>query len=323
MRKGEWEKLLEVRGHFASEFRKHSIWNYDSAMRYLERYNRLKKVDGWMDWDGDRAVDYIAWLRTQGVGDRWLRKIAELGFRLIETLQMLDPDSVSPAFYVPRAHLPVLSPTYRTDDGPRPDDIQRILEAALKEAIATVKVTTASDLVPFGVLLAIRTGMNADSLYNLDRECLAPIGADFHLIWSKPRAGRELRQRYSIEPWGVVEIVRRLQSLTTGRLLFTAPGARGGHGIHSFEPGLSEFCVRHGLRRFQLKDLRPAIASWIYQLSGGDIFEVRDFLGHKDVQTTLLYLHEWVVRPQQEQALAEGQAAMFEKWGIPRKEQNR
>jgi hypothetical protein len=161
--------------------RPHTVWNYDAALRLLEKFNRARKVEAWTDWDGDRAIDFVGWLRSRRMSDSWLRSAAEMSFRLIEALQILDPASVSPEFYAPKAHLPVLSPAYRDDDGLRPDILQRILAAALKETSVVKRVSELRDLAPFGVLLAILTGINADSLYGLERECLVPADGDYYV----------------------------------------------------------------------------------------------------------------------------------------------
>lgn len=319
----EWDKLLMIRDHCMHGLKRGSVINYSSALKYLKRFNRSRKITSWRQWDGERAVDYVGWLRTQDIGDSWLRSVAEMTFRLIEALQIMDADAVSPDFFIPYAYLPVVSRTYREDDGLRPDVLEKILAATLKEVPVIEKITSLRDLVPFAVLLAMRTGMNADSLYALERDCLVPIEDDFYLIWNKARAGGELRQRHHVEPWGALAVVQRLQTFTGGEFLFSVPALKGNRRIRTLEPDLTAFCLQYGLPQFKLRTMRPAVASWIYKLSNGSAIKVQEFLGHRNIQTTLLYLHEWVVRPQQERALAEGQAAMFERWGISREDQNK
>ena len=78
--------------------------------------------------------------------------------------------------------------------------------------------TSAQQLIPFMVLIAARTGMNAYSLYGLERDCLTPHELDeglFYCVWDKPRAGKQQRQIHRIDQHkqtGVVELIRFMRT---------------------------------------------------------------------------------------------------------------
>jgi integrase len=270
-----------------------------------------------MQWDWEVAVDFAERLQRRGLKAISVRSAASRAFRLVECLRTLDPAAVGPNFCVPSARLPQVENRYRAENGLTPAVLEKMLGACLLEIRDTAAVTGLRDLTPFAVYIAVRTGMNAGSLYALERDCLIPAGDDFMLVWNKPRAGGELGQRHGAKPWGVVDIIRRLQGLTNGPRLFSLPDRPI---IDSLEPGLSEFRLAHGFPQFAMADLRPAAATWLYEISGGSVSRVQLFLGHGSMDTTLRYLHEWAVRPMQAKAVASAHAGMCARWGMPRED---
>ena len=56
-----------------------------------------------------------------------------------------------------------------------------------------------------------------------------------------------------------------------------------------FDKAVTTFVEKTGKERFQLRDLRRT-AAWKVWDKTKDVLLVRDFLGHKDVKTTQIYL---------------------------------
>ena len=316
----EWGKLERACGHLTSGTRPATRERYQQALRRLRRFNEERGIVSWKEWDGQTAIGFIEWMEKGKRKAGSVRDEASTVFRTLSALKALEPEVMHPDFFAPRAYLPQVETTFRDDKGLRPDVLKAMLRACFSEIDNTKAVGSLRALVPFAVAIAIRTGMNAGSLYSLRRDCLTPVDEGYNLVWDKPRSGGELRQWHAVEPLGVVEIVRKLQVLTAGATLFSAPSRGEWRSVSSFEPALSEFRRDYGFPPFALSDLRSAVATLIFELEDGAVTKVQRFLGHRGVNTTLRYLHEWAVRPQQARALRTAHARACARWGFKGKE---
>ena len=89
--------------------------------------------------------------------------------------------------------------------------------------------TRAEQLIPFVIMIAARTGINADALYSLERDCLVPHEFDddlFYCVWDKPRASKQQKQLHRVDrrkQMGVVELIQFLQQYTEPLALQAGP----------------------------------------------------------------------------------------------------
>lgn len=188
------------------------------------------------------------------------------------------------------------------------------------------------NLIPFLVLLFIRTAINVETLYHLRRDCLSehplPLGLT-NLKFDKPRAG-SARNKALLFPThqkdGVVDLINFLIEYTEpwvpfarelekeDLFLFKAP-AKGKNEIRSpgrtfAKKGLQRFIKDNNLPSFSFAQIRPTIATLIY-LQTKDIFRVQRLLCHQDVATTIHYIKQEVTRRQHNSQIHQGIESIF------------
>jgi integrase len=191
-----------------------------------------------------------------------------------------------------------------------------------------------SALLPFALILFVRTALNVSSLLTLTRDCISnfPLPQYKRLVYDKPRSGTA-RAKSQIIPakrstsngsggQDPIEIVEFLLKWTQPLLEFAPPKLRNSlfifrtanmgaapqivRPVHPKEPfpaGLSEFIARHKLPNFSLGSLRAAVASYIY-LSTKNVHRVQRFLGHRSVLTTLRYIRGQIVAREHDKSMA-------------------
>ncbi|HEX5432834.1 MAG TPA: hypothetical protein VFY05_01240 [Candidatus Angelobacter sp.] len=220
-------------------------------------------------------------------------------------------------------------------------DFRKILAAAqsdvrrIRDAYEPGKVpTTAQDLIPFAVIIAARTGINPQALWNLERNCLSPHEFDEDLIyctWDKPRAGRQQRQLHRVDrrnQMGVVEMIQFVRQFTeplaivanppecTKLFLYTSvsrlisPARWGGAGL---EGHFRQFAGRHRLPRFTLANIRPTAATQLYLETGGSLRKVQQFLQHAQLRTTVRYLLNSIADSFNARVIQKAQERMIER----------
>jgi hypothetical protein len=174
-------------------------------------------------------------------------------------------------------------------------------------------------LIPFLVLLFIRSAINVDSLYRLRRDCLCehplPLGLTI-LNFDKPRAGSARNKTIPFPTHqrnGVTDLIQFLTEYTApwvpfaretekdALLLFKSPGNGENEvrspGANFAMRGLKSFIKQNNLPDFTFDQIRPAIATLIYYQTR-DIFRVQRLLCHVDVTLTINYIKQEVVRRQ-------------------------
>jgi len=214
-------------------------------------------------------------------------------------------------------------------------DIRRIEETYKSAAVPT----SGQDMIPFMVIIAARTGINAAALYNLDRECLSPHEFDenlFYCTWDKPRAGKQQKQLHRADlrnPTGVVQLIQFLRHFTeplasvagrpecTKLFLYLSRGphhrksrliAPGKHGAW-VERHFHEFIERHRLPQCTLASIRPTAATQLYLETGGNLRKVQQFLQHVNLRTTVRYLLNSITESFNARALQKAQERMIER----------
>lgn len=167
------------------------------------------------------------------------------------------------------------------------------------------------DLVPFALLLASKTSINAESLLRLswsqvqdaprDKICITP---------NKDRSTEDQGETLAAErgtPGGASDVLLLLQSLTQrtrhlvserdqDRMFIAVPmhGSSFARSFHhntsgpscdsAWKQGLASFIEMHGLPRFTLRVFRPTATELIYE-QGGDYLDVQHKLHHKHPHT--------------------------------------
>lgn len=203
---------------------------------------------------------------------------------------------------------------------------------SLEKILSWYIPTATRHLVPFLVLLHIRTALNPTTLCRLKRNCLVehplPVGLTI-LRFSKARAGHRANQEMcypSNQPGGVVDLVNLLLEYTRpltkmarseekNRLFLYRDGRQG---VRSAEPdwsfahrALRQFVARNNLPRFTFNQLRPSVATSLY-LQTKDIFRIQRLLGHASVRTTVRYVKGIIVQEQHKKEMNEGIRRMTE-----------
>ncbi len=199
--------------------------------------------------------------------------------------------------------------------------------------------TSAQQLIPFMVIIAARTGINAEALYGLDRNCLSPHEFEdnlFYCTWDKPRARKQQKQLHRADhrnQMGVVELIQFLRQFTEPLAPAAGPPectklflyfGRSPHHIKSrlVSPGtrgawvprhLREFVDRHGLPQCTLASIRPTAATQLYLETGGNLRKVQQFLHHRELQTTVKYLLNSITERFNARVIQRAQERMIER----------
>ena len=311
-----------------------------------DRAQRLPAVVQASDLQADLLREFAVWLVARR---RLRRKTAATVYGtcacFLRRARRAFPAEFDPHFRTPR-HL------FDGADGERAEPkalsraaFQQILAAAqaevrcIRQSYAPGDVPTSpQSLIAFMVLLAARTGINAYSLYDLERECLTPHELDEHLfycVWDKPRARKAQRQLHRIDrrnEMGVVELIQFLQQYTeplvaradpTERsklFLFLDPSQGPAHPVLSpsaegdrFVLHVAQFAARHTLPHFSLVHLRATAATQLYLETGGNLRKVQQFLQHVRLSTTVKYLLNSLTEPFHARVIQTAQAKMLER----------
>lgn len=221
---------------------------------------------------------------------------------------------------------------------------QRLLEAAEKEVNRIRNEYREGDvpegpssLIPFMILIAAKTTINPESLYNLRRDCLTRHVIDtnaWNVTWIKRRskAGMQ-RQLHHVHPRGngVIELIQFLLAYTQplvalapvwwqDRLLLFRNSSRSKQPHASalirsdiVTRELGAFGERNNLPPIRMAQLRPTAATDYYVKTGGKLRKVQLLLGHADLDTTERYVGSTVVRALHNKAIRSAQQALVER----------
>jgi hypothetical protein len=225
--------------------------------------------------------------------------------------------------------------------GPPPETVKRILTSCHRtcptELMRKHVPVGESSLLPFALILYIRTALNVSSLLTLTRDCVSsfPLPQYRRLSYDKPRSGAS-RSQSQILPAKIskpsehedpIEVIEFLLNWTEPLLKHTpdrlrkflfiyktthigpVPGrfVRPLPPLNPFAHGLVDFVSRHRethqLPNFSLGDLRPAVASYLY-LKTKNIRRVQRFLGHRSILTTIRYIRGRIVAKEHDKSMA-------------------
>ena len=224
-------------------------------------------------------------------------------------------------------------------------DFQRLLAAAegdirrIQETYEPGKSpTSGQELIPFMVMIAARTGINATALYGLDRDCVGPHEFDenlFYCTWEKPRADKQQKQLHRLDRrrrMGVVELIQFVRQYTEPLASQASPPENKKLFLYFSENALlrhrlissctrgdwvrrsfQKFIQRHGLPRCTLASIRPTAATQLYLETGGNLRKVQQFLQHVDFRTTVGYLLSSITEPFNARAIQKAQEQMIER----------
>lgn len=194
-----------------------------------------------------------------------------------------------------------------------------------------------ASLLPFALQLYILTGLNVTSVITLSRDCVGnfPLPQYKKLIYDKPRSGSERVKSQLLpakaakshaaateDPLGIIEFILEWteplvphapEPLRNNLFLYRAGRGAGGTRVRAipkyaaFERPLYEFRVKyresHKLPAFCLRDLRAAVATYLY-LQTRDIFRVQRFLGHSHIRTTINYVRGHIIAGEHDKGMA-------------------
>ncbi|UVL89464.1 site-specific integrase [Pseudomonas sichuanensis] len=178
-------------------------------------------------------------------------------------------------------------------------------------ALGVYRQINAGDLVPFFIMLLIRTQLNPSTIERLKIDCLVPDPTDssrFHLEWVKYRSSKKgktvpLSEGHSSWPIMLVKKVRAITSRIRGEgqtELWITNGAKLGmskplaHG--GFRKAMREFSAEHNLKHtsgeplfIQARLIKPTMG-WKEYIRTEDMRFLQAILGHEKISTTADYL---------------------------------
>ena len=184
----------------------------------------------------------------------------------------------------------------------------------------------AVSLLPYYLAILVHAAGNPEPIAELDRDCLQalPLLTDREtLVWFKARAGRIQRRTFGIanafEPPALVrdilawnERLRRLAPPEQCNRLFLFKGLRSVNAMSTITVHhlLNAFCERHGLPKFALASIRPAVLSSFYRVSG-DLLRTKAVANHASLATTVRYVETPAVQMQNRSRIAAVQDAFI------------
>lgn len=184
----------------------------------------------------------------------------------------------------------------------------------------------AVSLLPYYLAILVHTAGNPEPIAELDRDCLQalPLMTDREtLVWFKARASRIQRRTFGIasafDPPALVRDIltwndrlRRLAPPEQRNRLFIFKGLRMVNAMSTITVHhlLNAFCERHGLPRFSLASIRPAVLSSFYRVSG-DLLRTKAVANHVSLATTVRYVETPAVQMQNRSRIATLQDAFI------------
>jgi hypothetical protein len=190
-----------------------------------------------------------------------------------------------------------------------------------------------TDLIPFMILIAANTAMNAFSLYGLRRTCLQDHPIDEHgvyLIWKKARSSKGIQKQLHwrrLSP--TIKLIRFVIDYTEP-LVEWAPAPLQEflflyqythHKSHRSRvvsmkhfqnhlKSLGSFREKNALPHFTFGQIRPSVATHNHLKNGGNLRKTQMLLGHKDIETTETYINKRIVEPLYNKSIRSAQEAM-------------
>ena len=337
-------KVMRSEGpRYAHESRKSFVY----SVRALNEFIKSERPDTsrTSEITYDLLQEFAAWL----INIRKMKAITASNIflyirALLRAAKSLYPGALPPDFEVPANSF---GPNVKRQGGRREvlsdADLQKILRAAEKEADMLMKKYRDGDVpegfvpfIPFMLLIAARTAINPESLYNLKRDCLKPHPIDtkaFYVVWIKRRSKAGVqRQLHSVDPRGkgVVELLQFLRAYTQPLVAWASEYDQESLFLYRYgnpqrqwtavarKPDVinrevGAFCQRHNLREFKLCQLRPSVATQHYKKTGGNLRKVQMFLGHVEIGTTERYIGEEIVRGIHRKSIRAAQDALVKR----------
>ncbi|MBT4860825.1 MAG: hypothetical protein HON46_08475 [Gammaproteobacteria bacterium] len=169
-----------------------------------------------------------------------------------------------------------------------------------------------SDLLPYYLMLLIRTGMNPSTIQRLTIDCLTPDpfdGEKMIINWTKYRSfkkGKNIPSDARNDTWPVmivkrvIEVTKKIRQPGQMELWITNLNRKKNTiavGKTTFRKELNNFALKHQLKSnvngdilaLQAKEFRPTIA-WQEYLRTEDMSYLKTLLGHTRLSTTSDYL---------------------------------
>lgn len=262
---------------------------------------------------------------------------------LLSGARSMYPDAFRPDFDIPVYVF--LKPAKGGKDGRMLSEevLRSLLEAAEKEVGQIRERYLDGDtpeglapLIPFMILIGLKTAINPESLYNIGRDCLRPHAIDttaFYLVWTKRRSKSGLqRQLHHADPRGkgVIELIQFLIAYTQPLVEQVPEPERGMLFLYRYSSGrrcrgafsltqqaisreIVEFCGRNNLPAVKLSQLRPSAATQHYKKTGGKLRKVQILLGHSEISTTVRYIGDSLVQRMHNNSIRAAQDAMVKR----------
>jgi integrase len=325
-----------------------------SGFTRSSRVSSLKTFSAFLEWNAAERQTNITELREitfELLGDftRWLieeRKLSERSaqatFRGVARhligARRLHPQEFQSDFEIPSSGFHNINRNHDSDRLP-PDVFAEIIRAAELNAKAIQDnynlgdfPTCGLELIPFMILIAANTAMNAFSLYALRRDCLEPHPIDEHgvyLTWKKARCStgiqRQLHWKRTSQTIALIQFLLEYTKPLIERadvpfqeFLFLYESSMRHHpprvnamcywNTHVYS--LAQFRAVNGLPHFSFGQMRSSAATHNHLKNGGNLRKTQMLLGHKSIETTEVYINNKTVTPLYNQSIRGAQEAM-------------
>jgi integrase len=335
-----------------------TFWVESTSMIDFTRRSRrsyLKTLFAFLDWKSANGTnvtnltdfsfellgDFVRWLIHQrGLSEVSAVSVYSAVAQHLRAARRLHPDEFKADFEIP-FHGLSCSET-RGADSLTPDVFAALVLAAETRARAIQDdyapgefPTHGRDLIPFMILIAAYTAINAFSLYELKRDCLEPHPIDdrsVYVRWKKARSSTGIQKQLHLKRTSrTIEIIQFLLDYTRPLLERATPSQQQFLFLYQFSPhlnprivrvvamqhwnthlkSLSDFCERNSLPRFSFGQIRPSAATHNHLKNGGNLRKTQLLLGHKDIATTSIYLDKQILTPFYDRSMRTAQEAMI------------
>jgi integrase len=258
----------------------------------------------------------------------------------LKAARRLYPIEFNNEFEIPKNCFPNVRSLGHRTHSLTTDAFEELLRTADIEATKIEKAykpgsypTRGSDLIPFMILIAGNTAINSFSLYDLRRDCIESHPIDeqsAYMRWEKKRSSKGFQRQIYARQSRTIELLEFVRAFTEPLVaqakspdqallfLYEERDYRTSNLVRVVSmhhrtaiTHLEGFCEKHNLFRFRFNQIRPTAATNNYLKNGRDVRKTQMLLGHKSVETTLIYINSQIVGPFHTRAIREAQTVML------------
>src|SRR6266404_5736772 len=335
-----------------------TFWLEMASVSEMTRANRmtwLRALFAFLDWEANQGIEveslrdftfellggFSKWLIDQrGLSEESARSAYLAVAQHLRAARRLHPKDFEADFAIPSHGFGPAQ--VKGSDSLDPDIFAKIVRAA-ETGVKAIQddycpgnfPTSGCDLIPFMIVIAANTAMNAFSLYQLKRNCLEPHPLDDHAVylrWKKARSSmgtqRQLHKRTS-RTIALINflleytkpLVERVPAWQREFLFLYQYGhylkpskvtVASMHHWSAHQHSLTSFCETNSLPHFTFGQIRPSAATHNHLMNGGNLRKTQMLLGHKSIETTVIYIDKIILKPLYDKSMRAAQEAIVD-----------